>query len=142
RFPSDRAKLKFLSLTVGLQVAILFSFKFLQNTPSPFGLPLTPIKGYEIAIPLGLSYYTFKLISYLADIYFGRIKPEKNFTVFACYTAFFPQIVAGPIQRGVTLLPQIEKAPTPKPDDIVSGFRLILFGIFKKIVVAEGLTFH
>jgi alginate O-acetyltransferase complex protein AlgI len=90
-------------------------------------------------LPLGISYYTFKLISYLIDIHWGNQKAERSFINFAAYTAFFPQIVAGPIQRGGEFLPQIQ-SPATTPEMMRRGLRRLLFGCFKKAVIADNLA--
>jgi D-alanyl-lipoteichoic acid acyltransferase DltB (MBOAT superfamily) len=90
-------------------------------------------------MPLGLSYYTFKLISYLIDVSWGTRAAETEFIPFAAYAAFFPQIVAGPIQRSDTFLPQIHIAPPVQFSQVVLGLQRIMVGFFKKLVVADSL---
>src|SRR4051812_37360850 len=98
-----------------------------------------PLLGFQIVLPLGISYYTFKLISYTLDVYWGTVGAETNFFTFAGYAAFFPQIVAGPVERGGALLPQIRKPRPAHFDQIVLGVQRILLGYFKKFVVADNL---
>jgi alginate O-acetyltransferase complex protein AlgI len=92
----------------------------------------------RIALPLGLSYYTFKLISYVLDCYWGKIRPEMRIVPFASYVAFFPQLMGGPIQRAESYLPQLP----PVRLAIAEGLPRIVWGLFKKIAVADqlGLT--
>jgi alginate O-acetyltransferase complex protein AlgI len=89
-------------------------------------------------LPLGISYYTFKLISYLVDVYWKKIPAERNFVAFATYVSFFPQIVAGPIQRPGDFLEQVRK-PNPSAEMFRSGLRRMLLGCFKKAMIADNL---
>jgi alginate O-acetyltransferase complex protein AlgI len=101
---------------------------------------LRPILHHDLLMPLGISYYTFKLISYVVDVYWGTMAAETNFLAFAAYGAFFPQIVAGPIQRSQSFLAQLHK---PKPaglDTATLGLQRIVLGFFKKLVVADNLA--
>jgi alginate O-acetyltransferase complex protein AlgI len=97
------------------------------------------LKG-SVWVPLGVSYYTFKLISYILDVYWEKIRAEKAFVPFVAYVAFFPQIVAGPIQRADNFLPQIHKAPSASWNNVAWGLQRILLGFFKKFVVADNLA--
>ena len=91
-------------------------------------------------LPLGISYYTFKLVSYLVDVYWKKIPAERNFTAFATYVSFFPQIVAGPIQRPADFLNQVRK-PSPSAEMFRSGLRRMLLGCFKKAMIADNLGY-
>ena len=93
----------------------------------------------QLLIPLGLSYYTFKLVGYLIDVYWKAIKPDGNFIDFAAYVSFFPQIVAGPIQRSEQFLPQIHHPKGANRQTVTLGCQRILLGFFKKFVVADNL---
>jgi alginate O-acetyltransferase complex protein AlgI len=93
----------------------------------------------HLLIPLGVSYYTFKLVGYLLDVYWNAIEPERDLINFAAYVSFFPQIIAGPIQRSQQFLPQIR---TPQPATrgaVLLGCQRMLLGFFKKFVVADNL---
>ncbi len=89
-------------------------------------------------LPLGISYYTFRLISYVVDVYWKKIPAERSFIDFATYVAFFPHIVAGPIQRSGDFLEQIRNLD-PTPAMMTAGLRRMLLGCFKKVVVADNL---
>lgn len=93
----------------------------------------------SLVVPLGISFYTFHSLSYLIDIYRGKIEPEKKFTFLALYILFFPQLIAGPIMRGNELLPQFHHSRLPGWAEIEVSLRRIYFGLFKKIVVANGI---
>jgi alginate O-acetyltransferase complex protein AlgI len=88
---------------------------------------------------VGISYYTFKLISYIIDVYWQRVEPCDEFVSIANFAAFFPQILSGPIQRAGDFLGQVQALGVVSPDVIASGLRLMLFGFFKKLVVADRL---
>ena len=92
---------------------------------------------YADILPVGISFYTFQTLSYSIDVYRGRLKPTSDPIAFAAFVGFFPQLVAGPIERAVKLLPQIERPRIFNYDEAVSALRLILWGLFKKIVVAD-----
>jgi alginate O-acetyltransferase complex protein AlgI len=94
----------------------------------------------RIVLPLGISYYTFKLLSYVVDVYWGKLEAERNLVAFALYPAFFPQILSGPIQRAGDFLPQIKRPIVNDPELVTSGLRLMLFGYFKMTVVAGTLA--
>jgi len=95
----------------------------------------------NIILPVGISFYTFQAIGYLLDVYRGHIEPEQHFGKFALFKAFFPQLVAGPIERAKHLLPQLNNLSSkPGIDSITFGARLILFGMFKKVVIADNLA--
>ncbi len=101
------------------------------------------IKGLlenSIIVPLGVSYYTFRLLSYILDIHWEKITAERNFVRFAAYTAFFPHLVAGPIQRADDFLPQIASGERIAPPRIFRGVLRIVHGLFKKLLVADSLA--
>ncbi|MCA9185793.1 MAG: MBOAT family protein, partial [Planctomycetales bacterium] len=91
-------------------------------------------------LPVGISFYTFQTLSYTIDVYRGRLKPETHLGRFALYVAFFPQLVAGPIERAVNLLPQLNSEQHFEVKRLISGLRLILWGLFKKVVIADRLS--
>ena len=93
----------------------------------------------QIILPVGISFYTFQTMSYSFDIYRERIKPTRNFVNFALFVAYFPQLVAGPIERAHHLLPKLEAVRRIQWLDIAVGFELILLGFFKKVAVADTL---
>jgi alginate O-acetyltransferase complex protein AlgI len=96
------------------------------------------ISTLNIILPVGISFYTFHGLSYVIDIYKQRIKPETNFINYALFVSFFPLLVAGPIERATHLLPQIKKIRTFDYSKIVDGLRQILWGFFKKLVIADN----
>ncbi len=94
----------------------------------------------DIVLPVGISFYTFQTMSYTIDVYRGQLKPLKNVIDFALYVAFFPQLVAGPIERGAHLAPQMTRKTVPHWDDISFGSWLCLKGLFKKAVIADNMA--
>jgi alginate O-acetyltransferase complex protein AlgI len=116
-------------------IALVGTLAFFKT--EPFWEALT---RHSILVPLGISYYTFKLISYVVDVYWEKRSAEKAFIPFAAYVAFFPQIVAGPIQRSESFLEQIQRAPAASGLFVLTGVQRILLGLFKKMVVADNLA--
>jgi alginate O-acetyltransferase complex protein AlgI len=94
----------------------------------------------ELILPVGISFYTFQTLSYTIDVYRGQRKAERNFGIFSLYVSFFPQLVAGPIERSTNLLPQFRKQVDFESARVISGFRLILWGFFKKLVIADNIA--
>ena len=102
-----------------------------------FGLQVNPWT-LKVILPVGISFYTFHGLSYVIDIYKDRIKAEKNFIDYSVFVSFFPLLVAGPIERATHLLPQIQKKRVFNYSRAVDGLRQILWGLFKKIVIADN----
>ena len=104
-----------------------------------FGYEQKSVWTLNVILPVGISFYTFQTMSYSLDIYYKKLKPTKDFISFASFVSFFPQLVAGPIERASNLLPQILTKRVFKYEQGVQGLRLILWGIFKKVVIADSL---
>lgn len=139
-------KRKFLVLSVCLNLAMLGFFKyfnfFIGNMEAflgLFGFNPGPV-FFNIVLPLGISFYTFQAMSYPIDIYRGVIKPTRNPLDFALFVAFFPQLVAGPIERARNLLPQFENDRVLTLDRFYKGCWLVFWGLFKKIVIADNIA--
>lgn len=105
--------------------------------------------GYEInanslniILPVGISFYTFQTLSYTIDVYKKKLDPTEDFIAFSAFVCFFPQLVAGPIERATNLLPQFYKKRTFEYDKAVDGMRQILWGLFKKVVIADNCAEH
>ena len=96
----------------------------------------------KVILPVGISFYTFQALSYSIDVYRGKIEPTKDIVAFFAFISFFPQLVAGPIERATNLLPQFLKKREFKYDTAVDGMRQILWGLFKKIVVADNCAVY
>jgi D-alanyl-lipoteichoic acid acyltransferase DltB (MBOAT superfamily) len=131
-----------------LNLGILCLFKyynfFVANFISAFasiGLDLHPAT-LHIILPVGISFYTFQALSYSIDVYRKKIAPTKDIVSFFAYVAFFPQLVAGPIERATNLLPQFYVKRTFDYTKAVDGLRQILWGLFKKMVVADNCAYY
>nr|MCR5115448.1 MBOAT family protein [Bacteroidales bacterium] len=92
----------------------------------------------KIVLPVGISFYTFQALSYSIDVYRGKLEPTRDIIQFFAFVSFFPQLVAGPIERATNLLPQFAQPRTFDHDQAIDGLRQILWGLFKKIAVADG----
>ena len=131
-----------LSVTVNLGFLGVFKYYnfFAQSFAeaiSHFGLQVNPVT-LKVILPVGISFYTFHGLSYVIDIYKDRIRAERNFVDYAVFVSFFPLLVAGPIERATHLLPQIKVKRTFDYKKAVDGLRQILWGLFKKIVIADS----
>ncbi len=98
------------------------------------------IPTFELLLPVGISFFTFQTLSYTIDVYRGDTKVEPHFGIFALYVSFFPQLVAGPIERSQNLLPQFRKLQRFDFERLTGGLRIILWGLFKKVVIADRLA--
>ena len=137
-----RKKLLILSLLINIGLLCFFKYYnfFLDNFVdafSFFGLSFEA-KSLSIILPVGISFYTFQTISYSIDIYKKKIKPSDDFISFVAFVSFFPQLVAGPIERAANLLPQFHKKRIFSYEIASDGMRQILWGLFKKIVIADN----
>lgn len=148
-FKTDSHKRKkfFLGMSLVTNLGLLFFFKYFNFFSSefvsflqPLGLPLDPVL-LKVLLPVGISFYTFQTLSYTLDVYHGKIKPERHLGIFAVYVSYFPQLVAGPIERAKNLLPQFLEKHDFNPPEFVEGLRLIAWGFFKKLVIADRLAF-
>ena len=134
------------TLGVLLGVGILLYFKYFNFFIESFSDLFNSIGlktnwgTFNIIMPLGISFFTFRLISYLVEIHRGKIKPTKDFVVFATYIAFFPTILSGPIDRPNNFIPQLTSKRPFNNYLAVEGYRQILWGMFKKMVIADNLT--
>ena len=143
----EKAPLKrkiFLWFSIIVNIGLLGFFKyynfFLHNFIAAFSFLGASInlQSIKIILPVGISFYTFQTLSYTIDVYKEKLKPTKNFIAFAAFVSFFPQLVAGPIERATDLLPQFYKKRTFNYQTAVNGLRQILWGLFKKVVIADN----
>lgn len=95
---------------------------------------------FSLLLPVGISFYTFQTLSYVIDVYRGRIEAEKHLGYYALFVVYFPQLVAGPIERPDNLLPQLKAERTFNADDLCIGLRIAAVGFFKKVVIADGVA--
>jgi len=142
--PTIRRNLLFVSL--GSNLGLLFAFKYfnfaIATTSSVLAsFRLFPALPYsELLLPIGLSFHTFQAISYTVEVYRRKVAPERHLGIYALYVAFFPQLVAGPIERPYNLLPQFRRATSFDPARVQDGLKLIAWGLFKKAVVADLIS--
>jgi alginate O-acetyltransferase complex protein AlgI len=133
-----------LSMTTNIGVLVFFKyFNFINQviedalgyTGWSVGMP-----ELDILLPVGISFYTFQAMSYSIDVYRGNTQPEKHLGYFALFISFFPQLVAGPIERTKNLLPQLKVKHQFSYHQVVSGLRLVTWGLFKKVVIADQVA--
>ena len=96
----------------------------------------------EVILPVGISFFTFQALSYSLDVYFGKTQVERNVVNFAVFVAFFPQLVAGPIERSSNLLQQFREERSFRRQNFIDGSKLFIWGLFKKVVIADRLAFY
>lgn len=136
----------FLWLSIINNLGILAVFKYynffateLQTLLGQMGMQCHPVL-IDVALPVGISFYTFHGMSYVFDIYRDQLKPVRSFIDYAVFVSFFPLLVAGPIERANHLLPQIQKPRSFDYQQAVQGGRLILWGLFKKVLIADVMA--
>ena len=137
-----RKSLLALSLTVNLGLLGFFKYFnfFAQEFSEAFtllGMPFAASR-LEIVLPVGISFYTFQTLSYSIDVYRGQLKASRDPVAFAAYVSFFPQLVAGPIERAINLLPQFARLQAFDRAKAADGMRQMLWGLFKKMVIADN----
>lgn len=140
-----RQKKWILAGTAILCLGVLFFFKYynfvsesVANLLRLFAIPLRPLT-VKLLLPVGISFYTFQTLSYVIDVYRGDVRAERHFGHYAAFISFFPQLVAGPIERTNNLLPQIKAVHEFNYDQATYGLKLMAWGYFKKIVIADTL---
>jgi D-alanyl-lipoteichoic acid acyltransferase DltB (MBOAT superfamily) len=132
--------------TITLDIGILAFFKYFNFLNDNFTIILNlvglqnPIPALSLLLPLGISFYTFQAIGYTYDVYNGNQKAERNAGLFSAYLLFFPKFIAGPVERAYQFLPQLQQSIHFDYNRIVHGFRLILWGLFKKMVIGDRLA--
>ena len=146
RLKEKAKRKKYLYLSLLTNLGLLFSFKYfnffndsLRELFNQFNI-FYNVSAFNVLLPVGISFYTFQTLSYTIDVYNGKTKAEKHLGIFAVYVSFFPQLVAGPIERSNRLLPQFFKKHDFNYDRVTSGLKLMLWGFFKKVVVADRLA--
>ncbi|MET3113386.1 alginate O-acetyltransferase complex protein AlgI [Pedobacter sp. CG_S7] len=134
-------------LSISINLGFLGVFKYFNFFSASFaeaianlGLQVNPWT-LNVILPIGISFYTFHGLSYVIDIFKEKIKPERNFVDYSVFVSFFPLLVAGPIERATHLLPQIKTKRTFEYSKAVDGLRQILWGLFKKIVIADNCAY-
>jgi alginate O-acetyltransferase complex protein AlgI len=148
RIEDPRRRKLFVALSMALNLGMLGYFKYynffaesLQAALARAGIALS-LSHLNVVLPIGISFYTFQSMSYVIDVYRREIKPTRNFIEFAAFVSFFPHLVAGPIMRPTSLLPQVAGTRKFAPQQIYQGAYLIFWGLTKKVVVADNLAKH
>lgn len=143
-YPQHRGKI--LTVAVASALTVLGVFKYLGffvddvvGIFSDLGLSDDSFV-LSIFLPIGISFYAFQTLAYVIDVYQERVEPRRNFIDVAVFVSFFPQLVAGPIERAARLMPQFERKRRINSDDINSGLQLLLWGFFKKLVIADNVA--
>ncbi len=138
----------YLVVSLLVNLGLLFGFKYfnffnesVRATLNLFNI-FYNVPAFQLLLPVGISFYTFQTLSYTIDVYRGKLAPERHFGIFALYVSFFPQLVAGPIERATRLLPQFHERMHFDQARVASGLRLILWGMFKKVVIADRLALY
>jgi alginate O-acetyltransferase complex protein AlgI len=141
-----RVRRRYLLMSLFCNFGLLFTFKyfnfFASNFEFLFDFYKLPRPVLRVLLPVGISFYTFQTLSYTIDVYRGERKPEKHLGYFALYVSFFPQLVAGPIERSTRLLPQFFVKHAFDYDRMRSGVLLMMVGFFKKLVIADRFSVY
>ncbi len=141
---NSNSQKRFLYSSVFWNLGVLFLFKYYNFFIDEFALLFNMQQGefafssLNLILPVGLSFYTFQTMSYTIDVYKKRIEPTKNLLNFLCFVSFFPQLVAGPIEKASDLLPQFKNKRSFNTEEVKEGLRQILWGLFKKMVIADN----
>lgn len=141
-----RRRKTFLIISLSVNLGLLAVFKYFNFFNESFrglfdamGVAYS-VSTLDLLLPVGISFYTFQTLSYTIDVYRGKKKAEKHLGIFAVYVSFFPQLVAGPIERSDRLMPQFFEYHSFNYERVVSGLRLMLWGFFKKLVIADRVA--
>lgn len=143
---APRVKKCLAGLSLGVNLAILILFKYYSFLFGGFQVLMDRLEwslhlpDFSPLLPVGISFYTFQAMSYTLDVYRGNIPCQHHFGKYALYVSFFPQLVAGPIERSTNLLPQFDEVHAPDAEEIRDGLVLILLGMFQKLVIADRLA--
>ncbi|MCB2173661.1 MBOAT family protein [bacterium] len=141
---SRRKRLLLVSIVVNIGFLGFFKYyNFFAEELQAVLLPIWPsisLQLLHIILPVGISFYTFQTLSYTIDAYYKKIEPARNFIDFALFVSFFPQLVAGPIERAGRLLPQVSSHRTVTREDFNQGLFLVVSGLFKKVVIADNMA--
>ncbi len=143
-----RRRQRWLLLSIVSNMGVLFTFKYfnffadsIYDLLTSLGVDVSPVT-LNVLLPVGISFYTFQSLAYTIDVYRGNLKAERSVVRFLTFVAFFPQLVAGPIERATHLLPQFYVDHRFDYARTVEGFRYILWGAFKKLVIADRLAIY
>ncbi len=134
-------KKTWLTLCLVINLAILFFFKYFNFVFGTLGSVLSvDMPTLNVLLPVGISFYTFQALGYTMDVYRGTISAETNFIDYALFVSFFPQLVAGPIERTGNIIPQLKTPHKPTLKNFQSGLTLIIWGMMKKVIIADNMA--
>jgi D-alanyl-lipoteichoic acid acyltransferase DltB (MBOAT superfamily) len=146
---TPRRKKLILGTSLALNLAVLFFFKYynffagsVNSLAASLGGTNAGIPALNVLLPVGISFYTFQALGYSIDVYRGTVAAERNFLTYGLFVTFFPQLVAGPIERSGNLLPQFKADYHFDYDRVTSGLKLAAWGMFKKVVIADRLAVY
>lgn len=137
-----KQKMLWMIISIVSSLSVLFFFKYYNFVAGTIGNFFGADLTLQLVLPVGISFYTFQTLSYSIDVYRGTIKAEHNFFYYALFVSFFPQLVAGPIERPDNLLPQLKEEHKFNSSDLYIGAKRMLAGFFKKIVVADTAAIY
>ena len=146
KLPTKKSRLPYLILSLCTNLGLLFAFKYFNFFSNSLNIVFShvdlsnQIPSINVLLPVGISFYTFQTLSYSIDVFLGKQKAEKHLGYFALYVSFFPQLVAGPIERFSRLSPQLKEKHAFTYSNLANGLRLILYGFFIKMVIADNLS--
>lgn len=145
---SKRKKRLYLILSLLTNLGLLFAFKYfnffndsLRALFQEFNI-MYNVRSFKVLLPVGISFYTFQTLSYTIDVYRGKKESEKHLGYFALYVAFFPQLVAGPKERSTRLSRELKKVNHFEYKRVTDGLKLMVWGLFKKIVIAARVAIY
>lgn len=142
----EKQKKLIITLCIIVNLMILFTFKYYNFTVNTITstMSLTGFRLYiphsDFLLPVGISFYTFQCIGYIIDVYRKNIKPERGLITYALFVSFFPQLVAGPIERAKNLLPQFHSTHTFDGDSFIDGLKMMIWGFFMKLCIAGNVA--
>ncbi len=145
RTENKKKKRTYLIISLVSNLGILFAFKYFnffnESARAAFAHfnVAYHIPYFNVLLPVGISFYTFQTLSYTIEVYRGKQEPETHLGIFALYVSFFPQLVAGPIERSTNLLPQFYKKQDFTYENATNGLKLVMWGLFKKVVIADRI---
>lgn len=145
--PNKKVKTIWFWISVGINLGFLGVFKYYNFFAESLSVAVEKVGFHasfwtlEVILPVGISFYTFHGLSYVIDIYKNRIEPERNIVTYSLFVSYFPLLVAGPIERATHLLPQIKKPRVFNYAQAIQGVKQIVWGLFKKVVVADNCAF-
>jgi len=148
KLKEDKWKKVVVASAVTLCLLVLFFFKYFNfmtftvaRVLSLFAIHISPVT-LDVLLPVGISFYTFQTLGYVIDVYRGKVQAEKHFGIYATFISFFPQLVAGPIERTSNLLPQIRAEHRFDDKKALEGAKLMIWGYYKKLLIADNISVY